>query len=181
MGHWCPEALKLTHESYANAREHPQSHHRLRGGCAHLQSRAGLKAVGWWWGRLCFPRERSRACLNVKHLWLFRDACWGLATSWVWCCRARTMEVVPQPPRAHGPWGDGLGMKLVLQYPREIVSMESWKGISGWFVQDGYCQTHNGASQIWSHFPPHRFHLLLFFKHWFIFPLYLEISLVFVI
>ncbi|OPJ72724.1 hypothetical protein AV530_005242 [Patagioenas fasciata monilis] len=34
------------------------------------------------------------------------------------------MEVLPQPPRACGQQGDGLGIKLILKYP-----MESWKGI----------------------------------------------------
>lgn len=32
-------------------------------------------------------------------------------------------------------------MKLVLMYPMEIVPRESWKGTSGYLMQEEYCQT----------------------------------------
>lgn len=141
--------------------------------------------LGWrlWvggWVFLCAGNELSKSKCEVS-LTLSRGACWGLATSWVCCSRTRATEVLPQPPRAPPPQGRGLGTKLVLKYPTGIVPTESWKGISQRFVQDEYCQAHNGASQIWSHFPARWFHILLFFKQWVIFPLYLEICLIFVI
>lgn len=109
------------HESYTDTKEHPQSH--LQGGCAHLQSHAGLKVVGWWLDLLCFKQEKSWA-------WSFSDSFQRclLGANHLLGSRAGAMEMLPQPPRVFDLWGEGPRMKLVLKYPREIVSTESWKG-----------------------------------------------------
>lgn len=56
--------------------------------------------------------------------------------------------LLPQPPRTPGQWRDGLGMKLVLKHPMEIVPTESWKDTSGCFMQDEYCQTQSCFSDL---------------------------------
>lgn len=138
MGHWCPEALKLTHEFCVDTREHLQSHPCFQGRCAHLQSHAGLKATGWCLG-LCAGNELSMSW-RAAPLTL---SCCDLATSLMCCSRAmaRAMEVFPQSPRTYRPWWDGLGLNLVLTHPMEIVPTESWKGTSGCFMQDEYCHS----------------------------------------
>lgn len=112
-----------------------------RGTCSPAES---CWAEGWGLvvgsSLLCAGNELSMSQCAAS-LTLFRDACWGLATSWVCCSRARAMDVLPQPPRTPGQWRDGLGMKLVLKHPMEIVPTESWKDTSGCFMQDEYCQT----------------------------------------
>lgn len=75
-------------------------------------------------------------------------------------------------------------MWTMTRWPRNEAGFDVSRGncayreLEGCFMQDKCCQTQSCFTDLVT-FPTTWFHLLLFFKHWLILPLYLEISLVF--